>query len=42
MLPAMPQTSRLLDEKEKQHTNRQNVVRRAINYGGLKGGEAVV
>jgi len=41
-LPAIPQTSRLLDEKEKQHANRQDVVRRAISYGGLKGGEAVV
>jgi len=42
MLPALPGTSRLLDEKEKQHANRQDVVRRAIRYGGLKGGEADV
>ena len=42
MLPAIPQTSRLLDEKEKQHANRHDVVRRAISFGGLKGGEAVV
>jgi hypothetical protein len=42
MLPAIPQTSRLLDEKEKHYASRQDTVRRAINYGGLKGGEAVV
>jgi hypothetical protein len=42
MLPAVPQTSRVLDEKEKQHANRQDVVRRAIRYNGMKGGEAVV
>jgi transposase InsO family protein len=42
MLPAIPQTSRLLDEKEKQHANRQDVVRRAISFGGMKGGETVV
>jgi transposase InsO family protein len=42
MSPVVPQTSRVLDEKEKQHASRQDVVRRAINYGGLKGGEAVV
>ena len=41
-LPALPDTSRLLDEKEKQHANRQDVVRRAIRYDGLKGGEADV
>jgi hypothetical protein len=42
MLPALPSTSRLLDEKEKQHANRQDVVRRAIRYDGLKGGETNV
>jgi len=42
MLPALPQTSRFLDEKEKQHTNRQALVRRAIRYNGLKGGGADV
>ena len=42
MSPVVPQTSRVLDEKEKQHAKRQDVVRRAIRYGGLKGGEAVV
>ena len=42
MLPALPGTSRLLDGKEKQHANRQDVVRRAIRYDGLKGGEANV
>jgi len=42
MLPGIPRTSRLLDEKEKQHANRQTVVRRAIRYDGMKGGEAVV
>ena len=42
MLPALPGTSRLLDEKEKQHVNRQDVVRRAIRYDGLKGGGAGV
>jgi transposase InsO family protein len=42
MLPALPGTSRLLDEKEKHYTNRQDVVRRAISYGGLKGGESDV
>ena len=42
MLPALPGTSRLLDEKEKQHAGRQDVVRRAIRYDGLKGGEADV
>jgi hypothetical protein len=42
MLPALPETSRFLDEKEKQHANRQEVVRRAIRYDGLKGGEADV
>ena len=42
MLPALPETSRLLDEKKKQHANRQEVVRRAIRYDGLKGGETDV
>jgi len=41
-LPAVPQTSRVLDAKEKQHAKRQEVVRRAIRYDGLKGGDAVV
>jgi hypothetical protein len=38
MLPAMPATSRLLDEKEKLHETRQETVRRAIRYSGLGGG----
>ena len=38
MLPALPDTSRLLDEKEKRYNNRQETVRRAIRYDGLKGG----
>ena len=42
MLPALPDTSRLLDGKEKRHANRQDVVRRAIRYDGLKGGGANV
>lgn len=42
MLPALPNTSRLLDEKEKQHAARQEVVRRAIRYGSMEGGEADV
>jgi len=42
MSPVVPQTSRVLDEKEKQHANKQDVVRRAIRFDGLKGGEAVV
>jgi len=42
MLPAMPQTSRLLDEKEKQHEFRKEVVRRAIRFNGLEGGDADV
>ena len=39
MLPAIPDTSRLLDEKEKRHAARQEVVRRAISYSGLRGGD---
>jgi transposase InsO family protein len=39
MLPALPETSRLLDEKEKQHAARQDIARRAISYSGLRGGE---
>jgi len=42
MLPALPHTSRLLDEKEKQHEARQKEVRRAIRYSGLKDGESDV
>ena len=32
MLRALPDTSRLLDEKEKQYASRQDTVRRAICY----------
>jgi transposase InsO family protein len=42
MLPALPDTSRLLDEKEKRYAARQKVVRRAIRYSGLEGGESDV
>jgi hypothetical protein len=42
MRPALPETSRLLDEKEKQHIHKHEVIRRAIRYDGLKGGEANV
>jgi transposase InsO family protein len=38
MLPALPDTSRLLDEKEKRYATRQENVRRAIRYSGLEGG----
>jgi hypothetical protein len=38
MLPALPATSRLLDEKEKLHEARQETVRRAIRYSGLESG----
>jgi len=38
MLPAIPDTSRLLDEKEKRHAANQKAVRRAIRYDGLEGG----
>ena len=37
MLPALPQTSRLLDEKEKRYAARREVVRRAIRFSGLSG-----
>jgi len=39
MLPSLPSTSRLMDEKEKRYENRQETVRRAIRYSGLEGGE---
>jgi len=42
MLPALPGTSRLLDVKEKQNAHRQDVVRRAIRFDGLKDGETNV
>jgi hypothetical protein len=42
MLPALPNTSRLLDEKEKRYAARQAVVRRAIRYSGLEGGDSGV
>ena len=42
MLPALPQTSRLLDEKKKRHNARNEGVRRAIRYNGLEGGESDV
>ena len=42
MLPAIPKTSRLLDEKEKQYESRREVVRRAIRFNGLEGGDADV
>jgi hypothetical protein len=42
MLPALPKTSRLLDEKEKQHAARRDTVRRAIRYSGLEGGDGNV
>jgi transposase InsO family protein len=42
MLPALPATSRLLDEKEKRYAARQEVVRRAIRYSGLQGGDSDV
>ena len=42
MLPALPSTSRLLDEKEKRYAARQEIVRRAIRYSGLEGGESDV
>jgi len=38
MLPALPSTSRLLDEKGKRYATRQETVRRAIRYSGLEGG----
>ena len=42
MLPALPGTSRLLDEKEKRHANRQDAVRRAIRYSRLESGDGSV
>jgi transposase InsO family protein len=39
MMKALPGTSRLLDEKEKRYAARQEVVRRAISYSGLRGGD---
>jgi transposase InsO family protein len=42
MLPALPKTSRLLDEKAKQYESRREVVRRAIRFNGLEGGETDV
>jgi hypothetical protein len=39
MLTAIADTSRLLDEKEKRYAARQEVVRRAISYSGLRGGD---
>ena len=42
MLSAVPQTSRLLDEKEKRYESRREVVRRAIRYNGLEGGQSNV
>ena len=42
MLPALPSTSRLLDEKEKRHSARQETIRRAIRYSGLEGGDVNV
>ena len=42
MLKALPGTSRLLDEKEKRYAVRQEIVRRAIRYNGLEGGEGDV
>jgi len=42
MQPALPGTSRLLDEKEKRYEARREVVRRAIRFNGLEGGESDV
>jgi len=42
MLPALPDTSRLLDEKEKRYATRQEIVRRAIRYSGFEGGDGSV
>jgi transposase InsO family protein len=39
MTQTAPQTSRLLDEKEKQYTARQESQKRAIRYGGVSAGE---
>lgn len=38
MLPALPATSRLLDEKAKKHEARQEKARRAIRFKGMEGG----
>ena len=38
MMPVIPQTSRLLDEKGKKHAARQEEVCRAIRFNGLEGG----
>jgi hypothetical protein len=38
MMPAMPKTSRLLDEKEKRYESNRENVRRAIRFNGLEGG----
>lgn len=42
MQRAIPETSRLLDVKEKRYAERQDTVRRAIRYNGLEGGESDV
>jgi NADPH:quinone reductase-like Zn-dependent oxidoreductase len=42
MTTALPKTSRLLDEKEKQHAARRETVRRAIRFNGLEGGDGDV
>jgi hypothetical protein len=42
MSPIVPETSRLLDGKEKRHASRQEAVRRAIRFDGLEGGGAGV
>ena len=39
MTTAIPETSRLLDEKEKQYAVRQDVVRRAISFKAISGGK---
>jgi len=38
MLPALLETARLLDEKAKRYIARNEVVRRAIRFNGLEGG----
>jgi len=42
MMPAIPKTSRFLDEKEKRYASNQAAVRRAIRFNGLEGGGADV
>ena len=42
MMPIIPSTSRLLDEKEKKHAARQEAARRAIRFNGLEGGDDYV